>query len=121
MGYPNKQDNPAAAIPVYMIGGGGGTIGGGSVTQLDYQQIDDLTTAKALTVPAGTQYAIISTEDGSARWRADGTDPTASVGQILWATAAPIFAGAAFLAALKFINMSGNTSKLNVTYMGVAP
>lgn len=47
---------------------------------LGYEQITGLTTVKALALPAGCNYAVIHAEDKAVRWRADGTDPTASVG-----------------------------------------
>ena len=40
-------------------------------------------TAQSLTVPAGTVWATICIETANARWRDDGTAPTATVGQPL--------------------------------------
>lgn len=39
--------------------------------------------AQSLTVPAGTVFATLCLETANARWRDDGTAPTASVGQPL--------------------------------------
>ena len=36
-------------------------------------------------IPDGAQFAIVSVENQSVRWRDDGTDPTASVGHLLTA------------------------------------
>lgn len=47
---------------------------------LGYQRITPAATATGLTIPAGTVMAMITPETQDIRWRADGTDPTASVG-----------------------------------------
>src|SRR4051794_32367756 len=66
-----------------------------------YQQLSVTTgTAVALTVPAGSKFAVIQTS-GEVRWRDDGTNPTATVGMKL-AAAGELDYDAA-LAAIKFI------------------
>ena len=50
---------------------------------LGYQQITSLSTAKALTVPAGATMALIAPDTKDVRWRDDGTAPTSSVGMPL--------------------------------------
>lgn len=126
-GYPNDQGNPAGAIPVYLTGGSGGTIvppAGMSV--LGYSQITDLTAARTLiqgggsAIPAGAKLAYVQAEGGNARWRADGVAPTATVGAILWGTAQMVIASSVFAGAkaIQFINMTGSTAILDITYYG---
>lgn len=50
---------------------------------LGYQQITSLSSAQALTVPAGATMALIAPETNDVRWRDDGTAPTSSVGMPL--------------------------------------
>lgn len=48
---------------------------------LGYQQLTiDATTSQALTIPAGTTLILISPETQAARYRDDGTNPTAALG-----------------------------------------
>ena len=50
-----------------------------------YQQLDStaLSASSGLTVPSGTTLALIQAEAISVRFRADGTDPTSSVGMLI--------------------------------------
>jgi len=48
-----------------------------------FQQITDLSSAVTLTVPADTGRALIQSNGAAARWREDGTTPTASIGTLL--------------------------------------
>lgn len=55
---------------------------------LGYAECVTLGTAKGLhqftpNVPAGAQFALVSVEAQSVRWRDDGTEPTALVGHLL--------------------------------------
>lgn len=86
-------------------------------SRLGYQQITSLSAATALTVPPGAAMALIIPETQAVRWRDDGTNPTASVGQPL-AVGAELSYDAANLAALKFIEQVSG-AKINVTYYGV--
>lgn len=57
---------------------------------LGYAECVTLGTAKGFhqftpAMPAGAQYATVSVEAQSVRWRDDGTDPTAAVGHLLTA------------------------------------
>lgn len=45
-----------------------------------YQQITNLSSATALTIPAGSTYAVVCAETQGVRWRDDGVAPTATVG-----------------------------------------
>jgi hypothetical protein len=84
--------------------------------QLGYQQITDLSAAVGLTIPAKAAKVWVQPETQGVRWRADGVDPTATVGM-------PIAAGGmveftiAQLAELKFIEQAAS-AKLNVHYFG---
>jgi hypothetical protein len=87
--------------------------------QLGYQQITSLSSAQALTVPAGTILALCTPETQAVRWRDDGTNPTASVGQPL-PVGAELRYDAGGLAVLKFIEQVAS-AKLNVVYYGMTP
>jgi hypothetical protein len=80
---------------------------------LGYQQITSVVAAQALTVPAGAQYAVICVESQSVRWRDDGTDPTASVGEILTVGQNLVYDGK--LSAIKFIEVTPS-AKVNISY-----
>lgn len=82
-----------------------------------YQQITSLSSAAALTVPVGAEVAYLQAETQNVRWRDDGTNPTGSVGIILYDGAAPTpYTGD--LTALKFIEVT-SSAKLNVSYYSV--
>jgi hypothetical protein len=87
-----------------------------ALDRLGYEQITSLSSAATLTVPAGTQFAMIQAESQNVRWRDDGTAPTASVGMILAAGSTLEYDGSSF-ASLKFIEVAAS-AKLNVTYWG---
>jgi len=81
---------------------------------LGYQQITVLTAAVGLTVPTGTRMIRIIPESQAVRWRDDGTNPTATVGQPL-AVGAELIYTANAAGVLKFIEQTAG-AKLNVTY-----
>lgn len=83
---------------------------------LGYQQITSLAAAASLTVPAGTTMIRIVPETQAVRWRDDGTNPTATVGQPL-AVGAELIYTADSAGKLKFIEQAAS-AKLNVTYYG---
>ena len=85
-----------------------------SSRSLGYQQITSLSTATALTVPAGTAFALINAQTQAVRWRDDGTDPTASVGYPL-AAGSEIQYNSASLSRLKFIEQVASAT-LNIVY-----
>jgi hypothetical protein len=117
MPYERNNQDPANAMPVWVINGADGVPPG--AVDLGYVQMATLTSAIELqNVPDGAQYALVQPEAGNVRWRGDGTAPTASAGQPLYATAQRMFTIPETLTDLKFINMTGSTSKLNVTYYG---
>lgn len=81
-----------------------------------YQQIDAASGVKTLTVPTGANKAIVQAEVANVRLRLDGTDPTASIGEILVANATRELHGDELTAA-KFIAVTGSP-KINVHYYG---
>lgn len=70
-------------------------------------------TATGLTVPDFAKYALIQPEAQNVRWRDDGTNPTAAIGQIIVANDTLVYSGK--LTAIKFIEVTG-TAKVNVTF-----
>jgi hypothetical protein len=83
---------------------------------LGYQQITDLSSATALTVPTGTVYALVKAELHAVRWRV-GIDPTASVGYPL-DEGEQVELDASYLASVKFIEQTPG-AKLSVVYFSV--
>lgn len=79
-----------------------------------FQQITTLNAASALTVPPGATFALIQAESQNVRWRSDGTNPTAGVGEILYVGDKPTLFSEN-LSALRFIEVTPS-AKINVTY-----
>mgnify|MGYP000016362215 CR=1 len=88
-----------------------------SARSLGYQQITSLAAATALTVPAGTGFAIITAGSQAVRWRDDGTDPTATVGYPL-AAGSELQYSASSLSRLKFIEQTASAT-LDISYYGM--
>lgn len=86
-----------------------------SLRPLGYQQITDLSAATGLTVPAGTALALITCSTAAARWRDDGTDPTAGVGYPMAIGEERVYAGA--FSQIKFIQQSAGAA-LDILYYG---
>jgi hypothetical protein len=86
---------------------------------LGYQQITDLSSATALTVPTYTLYALVTPESQAVRWRAGGVDPTATVGYPLPA-GSELEIEASDLSSVKFIEQAAG-AKLNIIYFGAGP
>ena len=95
------------------------------LTDLGYGQGSvDGTTAESLAtltgsaVPAGAQYAQMIVNTGSTnvacRWRADGTAPTASVGNLLLAGATFFYEGP--LSTFQIIGTAAGPSTIDVNY-----
>jgi hypothetical protein len=89
----------------------------GAVDNNGYQQVTALSSAAALTVPAGTLLAVLQAEGADVRYRDDDTNPTSSVGMIIAAGTSVVYNGQ--LSRLRFIE-SGGTAKLNVSYYKVS-
>lgn len=78
-----------------------------------YQQITSLSSATALTIPAGTSYAVVCVETQAVRWRDDGVAPTSTVGQPI--PAAQCIAYPAPSPNLQFIEQTAS-AKINASY-----
>ena len=83
---------------------------------LGYQQITSLAAATALTIPAGTSAIEVVAITQACRWRADGTNPTASIGMPLFPGVPYVFEIEQF-AAIRVIETAA-TANLEVTYFG---
>ena len=53
------------------------------LTALKFEQITGLSSAKGLTAPPGTTRVLVMATAQNVRWRDDGEDPSATVGQVL--------------------------------------
>lgn len=90
-------------------------------TVLGYQQLTLTGSAQSLTVPAGAKIAQICIETAAARYRDDGTDPTASVGMPVAVGTCFAYSGPAAsgsnqpLTAIRWIAQSGSPV-LNALY-----
>lgn len=73
----------------------------------------DSSTAVAITVPTGARFIEIQAEDQNLRWRSDGTSPTSSVGNILYAGTSREFWSS--LSNIELIATTG-TAKANFHY-----
>ena len=59
-----------------------------------FEAIASVSSATALTVPAGARVALIQAITQNVRWRDDGTDPTGTVGMVIFAGQDPwLYAG----------------------------
>ena len=65
----------------------------GKYLPLGFEQITDVSSATALTVPTGARLAIIQATTQNVRWRDDGTSPSATVGMQLLAGASYAYSG----------------------------
>lgn len=83
-----------------------------------YQQLTNLTAATGLTPPAGSRFVLLRAETADVRWRDDGTDPTATVGQLLKAGDTFMFEYGGNLSAIKFIQATAGAI-LNASYFGI--
>ena len=85
---------------------------------LGYQQIaaGGADTAVGLTIPDGTESVEVSVSAQAVRWRADGTNPTAAVGQPLAVGSSTIFS-IQQLSALRFIAQVAGAA-LDATFYG---
>jgi len=81
---------------------------------LGYQQLTNVSSSTALTVPAGTSFVLIQAEAQAVRWRDDGVAPTASVGYPLPAGSELVYTGSD-ATLLRFIQQTAGAI-LNVCY-----
>lgn len=115
MGFPNSQANPASAVPVYVVGGSSIPLG---LVPKEYVSISGLSSVQTIgTVPAGATLAIVTPVGGSVNYRGDGPDPTGAAdgGMPLYATAQIVLTGNQ-MTAFKFIQKTGDTATLSVTF-----
>lgn len=83
---------------------------------LGYQQLTSLSSAVGFTVPDGCVTINVQAESQNVRYRDDGTNPTSTVGMILYAGAiVPI--SAANFSSMKFIETAAG-AKLNISCYG---
>lgn len=82
---------------------------------LGYQQITDVSTVQALTVPAGACLAVVQSEGAAIRWRDDGVNPSATVGMRVLVNSELRYDGN--LTTIRFLQ-EGSGAKLNVSYYG---
>lgn len=88
---------------------------GKSATPLGYAQLTGLSVVKGLpSIPAGATYALVQCSTQAVRWRDDGTNPTASVGERLLVDKELVYDGVD-LTAVKFIEMVAGAI-LDVSY-----
>lgn len=66
---------------VALVGASG--VAAGTMTPTGFQQLTGLDPASALTVPADTNYAILTSYLDTAFWRADGVAPSAGNGSAI--------------------------------------
>lgn len=89
----------------------------GRYQPVGYQQITNVSAAVGVTVPAAgdakANAALISAETQNVRWRDDGTNPTAAVGNLLTAGSDMWYEGD--LNALKLIEVAAS-AKVNVNF-----
>lgn len=89
------------------------------LSYLGSAQIASLVAAVGLpTVPTGASIASLSIEGGNARWGVVGALPTGSTGTPLWGTVGGIMVARTMFATIRFIDMTGSTSKINVDWYG---
>lgn len=109
-------DTAATATPSCLVPGpnGGFPVTPGKLTPLGYQQLSTISSATALTIPAGATVAYVTAESGTVRYRDDGTNPTTTVGTPLTQGFTLIYV-ATPLTAVKFIDTSTG-AVLSVNY-----
>lgn len=83
------------------------------LTPLGYEQITGAVAATGLTPPPGARYALIQALTQAARWRDDGTDPTATVGMQIAAGDSLFYNGE--IGHIRLIEEAAST-EINVTY-----
>lgn len=114
------QDN------IDLIGGAALSLGVKAATQsipvveatsipLGFQQITPIAAATALTVPAGSKFAVLNVQAQAVRWRDDGINPTTTVGMLL--SVGSVFTYDGDLTAIQFIEVVAG-AELNVSYYG---
>lgn len=111
--------DPTTGLPITNTGGSSSSPMYASLVETaptpnGYQQIAPAAST-ALTIPANSTRAVISTTGADIRWRIDATAPTASVGNIVPTGSELVLIGAANLALFKCIQTAA-TASVNVQY-----
>jgi hypothetical protein len=112
--------SPSAPLPVTIQSGGGGSAAPYQYTPLvGSQHALVITTATSLTVPSGAKYASVIAVGGAVNYDptanlSGGSAPTSAVGTPLAAGSQLFIQGS--LSAYEFIDATGSTAKLDVTY-----
>jgi hypothetical protein len=83
---------------------------------LGFQALD-VTAVKPLTLPPGTQFALICAHTAAVRWRDDGIIPTPSIGMIMLPDVEPEGFLGGSLAALQFLSTTG-AAQIYMSYYG---
>jgi len=96
----------------------------GATNSIGHQQLTVSSSAVGLTVPTGThpKHALITIQTNGVRWRADGTNPTSSVGNPLAANdrldwTDPMGNYSSLIPKINFIATAGDAT-LDVEYFG---
>jgi hypothetical protein len=110
---PLQDKYGRVVLPVQLYGGDGSDLADNG-----YQQIANLSAVTTLTVPANTVKAIVACNGADVRYRMDGVDPTANVGNLM-SVGDRVSFGAAELAAVRFIQVEGGAI-LDIQYLKVA-
>ena len=79
------------------------------------------TAAVGLTIPSGTTLVILQVNDQPLRWRADGTDPTASAGHTQLAEDVFQLTVPEDISAFRAIRKGGTDSELDIIYFDRNP
>lgn len=87
----------------------------GYMKDLGFVRITNVAAATSLTVPNGTKVVTVQAEGQPVRYRSDGVDPTAAIGNLLATGQTLQFSSN--IAAMKFIQTSA-TATLNVNFYG---
>ena len=81
-----------------------------------YTQITDLSSAVNLTAPEGTSFVLIQAEQEDVRYRADGTNPTASSGMLITSGNEILYPATEETINLLAFIQTVSGAKLNVTF-----
>jgi hypothetical protein len=75
-----------------------------------------LTDGDTYTIPVSSQLVRIQPEDANIRWRADGTSPTASTGNLIAAGDSEYISGR--ITTIEVIRATGTNAAVNVNFEG---